>query len=182
MNLMIDKSWTLFLDRDGVINERLHDDYVKSFDEFTLIPGSLEAIALMSKHFGRVFVVTNQQGVGKGLMTIGEVENIHKQLIKSVETAGGRIDKIYVSPYLKSANHFTRKPSVGMGILAKREFEGVSFKKSLMVGDSLSDMIFGKRLKMKTVFIGNTLPKLKNVNLIDFHYPDLITFAKSLSK
>ena len=64
----IDKSWTLFLDRDGVINVRLIDDYVKNINEFEFLPGVLEAFKIFSEKFGRIIIVTNQQGVGKGLM------------------------------------------------------------------------------------------------------------------
>ena len=63
----VDQSWTLFLDRDGVINERLMGDYVKTLDEFRFLEGAEEAIRLLSQKCGIVVVVTNQQGIGKGL-------------------------------------------------------------------------------------------------------------------
>lgn len=179
---MIDKSWTLFLDRDGVINERLPDDYVKNVDQLILIPGTLEAISIFSTLFGRIIIVSNQQGVGKGLMTMGDLEKIHRFLFDKIKLAGGRIDKIYVSPYLKSDNHFTRKPSVGMGILARKDFREISFRKSIMVGDSISDIRFGKRLGMQTVFIGDPKEGRIHHNLINYCFKDLITFARFLSQ
>lgn len=180
MTLKIDKNWTLFLDRDGVINERQPGDYVKSIEQFKFTDGCLEALAMFARFFHPIIVVTNQQGVGKGLMSLEELENIHYYLISEVNKAGGRIDKIYISPYLQSERHFTRKPSVGMGIIARKEFRSISFRKSIMVGDSYSDMLFGKRLGMQTVFIGEHEKSREWDQLTNFCYPDLLSFAKSL--
>lgn len=174
---LIDRNWTLFLDRDGVINQRIPDDYVKTVDQFKIIDGTLEALAIFNSIFGKIIIVSNQQGIGKGLMSAEELKVIHDHLIHEVNKAGGRIDKILVSPYLHSERHFTRKPSVGMGILAKKEFRDISFRKSVMVGDSISDLIFGKRLGMKTVFIGNPQKVRNRPELADYCYPDLLTFA-----
>lgn len=176
--LKIDKSWTLFLDRDGVINKRLPGAYVGSVQEFEFLSGVQAAIKIVSSMFGTIVVVTNQQGIGKGLMTETELEAVHKHMILEIQNSGGRIDKVYHSPFLKSLNHFYRKPSVGMGLLARKDFRDIKFKKSIMVGDSLTDMIFGKQLKMKTVFIGDPKNAKLNENLIDFVFPDLITFAR----
>jgi D-glycero-D-manno-heptose 1,7-bisphosphate phosphatase len=181
MNLKIDHTWTLFLDRDGVINQRLPDDYVKSREQFRFIEGVLEAFRIFSEKFGKIIVVTNQQGIGKGLMTFQELEKIHGMMMKSVSEAGGRIDKIYCSPFLASANHFSRKPSVGMGLKARRDFKDISFRKSIMAGDSLSDLIFGKRLGMKTILIGDPSLARANPHLIDFVFSDLFTFASSIT-
>ena len=181
MNLTIDKSWTLFLDRDGVINERLPDDYVKSWEQFHFIEGTLEAINTFSQLFGRIVVVSNQQGVGKGLMPASGLELIHKQMQQAVAEAGGKIDKVYYSPYLEAEKHITRKPAIGMGLKARQDFKEISFKKSIMAGDSFSDMLFGKRLGMNTVLIGERTLAREHPNLVDLVYPDLITFARSIN-
>lgn len=180
MNLKIDHTWSLFLDRDGVINQRLPDDYVKSCEQFRFIEGVLDAFKIFSEKFGRIIVVTNQQGIGKGLMTSSELEKIHGMLKKSVSEAGGRIDKIYYSPFLATANHFSRKPSVGMGLKARRDFNDISFRKSIMAGDSLSDLVFGKRLGMKTVYIGDPLLAREYPHFADFAFADLLIFARSI--
>lgn len=180
MPLTIDKTWTLFLDRDGVINERLPDDYVKSIDQFKLIKGTLDAMVIFAELFNHIIVVSNQQGIGKGLMSLQELEKIHKHFEAEVTQAGGRIDKFYISPYLHSERHFTRKPAVGMGIMAKKEFRDISFRKAIMAGDSMSDMLFGKRLGMKTVFIGQPEQTRQCHDLIDFCYPDILFFARTL--
>lgn len=176
-DLNIDKSWTLFLDRDGVINKRLPGAYVQELDQFEFIEGVPRAVELLSSVFGVVVVVTNQQGIGKGLMTDKDLGIVHKHMHDELSKVGGRIDKVYHSPFLESSGHYTRKPGIGMGLKAKKDFQNIKFTKSVMVGDSLSDMIFGKRLKMRTVFIGDMAVARKHSEWIDFVYPDLITFA-----
>lgn len=181
MHLKIDNTWTIFLDRDGVINKRLPGAYVASIDQFELIEGTLEAIRIFSEIFKRVIVVTNQQGIGKGLMSFNDLNMIHNHFLEEVEVKGGRIDAIYVSPYLHSERHFSRKPSVGMGISARKQFKEINFRKSIMAGDSKSDMLFGKRLGMKTVFIGTPTEARELGELADFCYPDLLSLANTLS-
>ena len=90
----------------------------------------------------------------------------------------GRIDKIYYSPYLASENHPTRKPGIGMALQAQKDFPGVDFSKSIIVGDSLSDMEFGRNAGMKTVFISN---EAKEDERIDFNFKSLIYFAHTLT-
>jgi histidinol-phosphate phosphatase family protein len=157
----VDNSWTLFLDRDGVINIRLQDDYVKSNDEFQFITGSDDAIVSLSKIFGWVFVVTNQQGIGKGLMTESNLIEIHRFMERSVEVKGGSITKVYYAPGLSSPNNYMRKPKSGMALLAQRQHKGVDFSKSIMVGDTDSDILFGSKLGMKTVRIVSEIETVK---------------------
>jgi histidinol-phosphate phosphatase family protein len=157
----VDNSWTLFLDRDGVINIRLQDDYVKSNDEFQFITGSDDAIVSLSKIFGWVFVVTNQQGIGKGLMTESNLSEIHRFMERSVEVKGGSITKVYYAPGLSSPNNYMRKPKPGMALLAQRQHKGVDFSKSIMVGDTDSDILFGSKLGMKTVRIVSEIETVK---------------------
>jgi histidinol-phosphate phosphatase family protein len=157
----VDNSWTLFLDRDGVINVRLQDDYVKSYDEFQFLKGSDDAIVSLSKIFGWVFVVTNQQGIGKGLMTESNLIEIHRLMERSVKVKGGSITKIYYAPGLSSPNNYMRKPKPGMALLAQRQHKGVDFSKSIMVGDTDSDILFGSKLGMKTVRIVSEIETVK---------------------
>lgn len=175
----ISKNWTLFLDRDGVINERLVDDYVKQWEDFTFIPGTLDAMKIFAAVFGPIVVVTNQQGVEKGLMNEGQLRVIHEEMTAQIFKAGGRIDGVYYCTGLKFDNPFCRKPNPGMALKARRDNPGINFKKSLMVGDSLSDLVFGKRLGMKTVLIGET-NKLaqQHPHLADFWFKNLADLAK----
>ena len=149
----IDSSWTLFLDRDGVINKKRDDDYVKSLDELDLLPGAIEAISDLSKIFKRVIIVTNQQGIGKKLMSEKSLVQIHKYICKQVENKGGIIDAVYYAPHLVSENSNMRKPEIGMALKAKDDFKEIDFSKSIMIGDSPSDMEFGRRARMISIKI-----------------------------
>jgi D-glycero-D-manno-heptose 1,7-bisphosphate phosphatase len=180
--LKIDTTWTLFLDRDGVINKRIEGDYIRSWEQFEFLPGVTEALKAFAAVFGKIIVVSNQQGVGKGLMTNKDVREIHDKMTSEILGHGGRIDRVYHSPFLERENSIHRKPNVGMALQARKDFPGIRFRRSVMSGDSISDMVFGKRLNMTTVFIG-TKPELirQGHEVIDFVYPDLLSFAKDLS-
>ena len=152
----IDNSWTLFLDRDGVINRKIEGDYVKTIEEFEFLPNSLEAIVAFSNYFHKIIVVTNQQGISKKLMTEDDLSKVHNHLIKEVEKLNGRIDAIYHAPQLESENSIMRKPNTGMAYLAQKEFPSIDFSKSIMLGDSISDMEFAENLGMNGLFIGKS--------------------------
>jgi D-glycero-alpha-D-manno-heptose 1-phosphate guanylyltransferase len=147
----MDTSWTLFLDRDGVINTHRPDDYVKNETEFEWIAGSKEAIRDLSQIVGRVLVVTNQQGIGKGMMTEYDLDKINWKMQTELEAIGGRIDRVYYCPHLAAINPKCRKPDIGMAEEAQQDFPEISFSKSIMIGDSDSDIEFGCRLGMFTV-------------------------------
>jgi len=149
----IDNSWTLFLDRDGVINERKMGGYIQNVEEFQFLQHAAESIAYFSTIFQHVFVVTNQQGIGKKIMTRRNLSQIHAYMCEVVEKKGGKITKCYFAPELKSENSQLRKPNPGMALQAKAEYPAVDFKKSIMVGDTDSDILFGTNLGMKTVRI-----------------------------
>lgn len=173
----IDQSWTLFLDRDGVINKRLVDDYVKTWDEFEFLPGVKEVLSKFSNVFGRIIIVSNQQGIGKGLMNEDDLNEIHSRMLSEIEESGGRIDAFYHCPELKENNSECRKPKAGMALQAQKEFPEIDFSKSIMVGDSSSDMEFGKNLGMLTVFVGE---KVGSANISsDFVFMDLQAFSKN---
>jgi len=189
MNLpAFDKSWTLFLDRDGVINHRIPGAYVRHWDEFEFMDNVPEAIASFNNVFGKIVVVTNQQGIGKGLMTAEELVTLHDKMYREIMNAGGRIDAVYFCPKLASESPICRKPEVGMGYQAQRNFPEINFKKSVMVGDSLSDMGFGSKLGMWNVLVETNeetkamlaLNGLKEDWYINQKAIDLKTFAKQL--
>jgi len=84
-------SWNLFLDRDGVINEKIDNDYVRTWEEFKFVDGSLEAICAFERFFTKIFIVTNQRGVGKGLMSISQLNDIHNKMLLCIKESSGRI-------------------------------------------------------------------------------------------
>lgn len=175
----IDRSWSLFLDRDGVINRHVPNDYVKSIEEFEILPDVPQAIARLTGRFGRLFVATNQQGVGKGLYTLDDLDLIHAHMLEMIAAQGGRIDRIYVAPQLAAEKSPWRKPGIGMALQAKRDFPEIDLTQSIMVGDSLSDMQFGRNAGMLTVWIGNPADVAIDDALFDAAFPSLARFADS---
>ena len=166
---------TLFLDRDGVINQKIDNGYVTNIEEFVFLPNVLEALPVLAKTFLHIFIVTNQQGIGKGIFTPNDLQKIHTNMLKTIENNGGRIDKIYVSPNLESENHINRKPNPGMAWQAQKDYPDVDFKRSIMVGDSLLDMQFGKNVGMTTVLLTKNI--YDNKTDTDFIFNNLYDFA-----
>ena len=173
----IDNSWTLFLDRDGVINKRVFGGYVTSWSELEFLPGVVEAISKFSGVFKYIFVVTNQQCVGKGLMNIDQLNSIHEDMVKEISTRGGVINKIYFCTDLAEKPENCRKPGIMMAEQAKKDFPDIDFSKSVMIGDSVSDIMFGENAGMKTV-----LHKSKeDINIYsDLKVDSLLEFAEML--
>jgi len=176
-NLNINKNWTLFLDRDGVINKKIDNDYVKQWIEFEFIEGVLDALKFLNTVFGSIIVVTNQQGIGKKLYRKEDLEIIHKNMVYEIAYHGGKIDKVYFSPYLKSENHPYRKPGIGMALKAKEDISTINFKQSIMIGDSMSDMEFGRNAGMKTIYISE---EITENDKIDFNFKSLNEFVISI--
>ena len=141
---------TLFLDRDGVINRLRPGDYVRKWEDFEAMPGIMEALSLLSGKFKHIILVTNQRGIGKGLMDESDLETIHKRMVEEIENHGGRLDKIYHCPALDESDLF-RKPNTGMFSLACKDFPDISPERSIMIGDSESDMEFARNCGMKGI-------------------------------
>jgi D-glycero-D-manno-heptose 1,7-bisphosphate phosphatase len=177
----IDQTWTLFLDRDGVINRRIIGRYVTRWEEFEFLHGVLEASKILARAFGRIVVVSNQQGIGKGIMTEVDLDKIHSSMVRQIEGARGRIDLVLFSPHLKEEGSRMRKPDIGMALEAKRKFPEIDFGKSVMAGDSGSDMMFGRNAGMKTILINNDSEEIEKMNgLYELTFPDLISFSRDL--
>ena len=142
----------LFLDRDGVINRLLPGDYVKRWEEFHFLPGVLEALALWAEKFRRIILVTNQRGVGKGLMTDEDLSRIHARMMQEILEAGGRIDLILTCTALDE-NDPRRKPRTGMFEEAATLFPDITPEQSIMIGDAPSDAAFAQNCGMQFVKI-----------------------------
>ena len=178
----IDPGWTLFLDRDGVINHEKEQSYIFHYDEFIFYEGVKEALKILAAVFGPILIVTNQRGLGKGLMTEEGLADIHLNMIKEIEKAGGRVDRIYYSDSL-SNDHPNRKPNPGMAFLAKKDYPGIDFRRSVMVGNNLSDMEFGRNAGMYTVYLRTTAPEQPLPHsFIDLSFNSLYDFAKALHR
>ena len=132
---------TLFLDRDGTINVHILGDYVRTPGQFKFLPGVLEEFPRWAAHFRRIIIVTNQRGVGRGLMTDADLASIHQLLLRSVQDAGGRIDAILVSTAVDDSDP-RRKPNPGMYREARQLFPDI--RKSIMLGDGACDREFAQ--------------------------------------
>lgn len=140
------------LDRDGVINRLRVGDYVKSWEEFEFLPGVLDTLAQWSRQVRFIFVVTNQRGVGKGLMREEDLLKIHDRMCLEIEDAGGRIDGIYYCTALDESD-IRRKPGPGMFQDILREHPDIEPEKCLMIGDSESDMQFARNCGIQGIRI-----------------------------
>ena len=179
--MKFDNSWTLFLDRDGVINEREDGGYITKVEDFSFVPGSIKAIEKLSTIFGRIVIVTNQAGIGKGLMTEKQLQKVHAHMMKTIDLPDGRIDKIYHCPDKPDSNSPNRKPETGMAMQAKADFPEIEFSRSVIVGDSVSDMELGARLGMVKVLIDGK-GEDPSVSKPDFQFESLKDFAANLAK
>ena len=157
----------LFIDRDGVINKLRVADYVKQINEFELLPEVIPALEILRPLFKRIFVVTNQQGIGKGLM-VDTIDQIHNHFLELLPS-NLRPDKIYHCPHLKEDNCVCRKPKPGMSLMAKNDFPEIQLSNSIMIGDSRSDMEFAINSGMRPIYISQNIS------------PEFLTFTNFLS-
>jgi histidinol-phosphate phosphatase family protein len=176
----IDKDWSLFLDRDGVINHEKDQSYVFHYGEFLFYDNTKAALQILTEKFGPIVIVTNQRGIGKGLMTTEDLYRIHQKMVEEIVLAGGRIDNIYHSDSLLD-DHPDRKPNPGMALRAQKDLPAIDFTRSVMVGNNISDMEFGKNAGMYTVFVRTTKPGQTSPHpSIDMIFNSLYDFAKAL--
>lgn len=136
----VDREWCLFVDRDGVINRRIVGDYVRRREDFEWLPGARCALAELRKWVPHLVVVTNQQGVGKGLMSAEDLVGIHRHLQAELAPDSVAIDAFQVCPHLESAGCACRKPRPGLVLEWLDRHPHTDASLSVMVGDSPSDL------------------------------------------
>lgn len=176
----IDKSWTLFLDRDGVINHETVGLYITKWADFIFYDGVLEALKIFTEKFGRIIIITNQRGVSKGLMTEDDLNDIHTNMLSVVTENNGSIQKIYYC-LDKNDDSPNRKPNPGMGWQAKKDHPEIDFSKSIMIGNTMGDMKFGKNIGAATIFIPSNRPAPELPDpYTDAVYPSLISVAEAM--
>lgn len=134
------RRWCLFLDRDGVINRQIVGDYVRNWSEFVWLPGTRSALRKLRQWAPYIVVVTNQQGIGKGLMTVEDVAEIHRNVVSELAEGGVTLDAIRLCPHLESQGCECRKPRVGLIRDWLVDHPDSDPLLSVMVGDSLSDL------------------------------------------
>ena len=168
----------MFLDRDGILNEKMPEGhYVTRPEEFHVLAGVPEALRRLNGAGLRVIVVSNQRGISKGLYTASDVEAIHAEFQRLLNGAGARVDAFFICPHDKGQCN-CRKPLPGLFEQAVEQFPGIAAATSVMIGDSISDIEFGRRLGMTTIFIEGEPKRQKSgaedaANLADMRFPSL---------
>jgi D-glycero-D-manno-heptose 1,7-bisphosphate phosphatase len=148
----------VFIDRDGVINRKAPEgEYVTRWEDFHFLSGVAEAISLLDRAGWSVIVISNQRCIAKGLLTIAELETIHRKMLEELVKSGAKLDGIYYCPHDQEPPCACRKPSPGMLLAAAKDHQ-IDLTSSWMVGDSESDMEAGKRAGCRTVRIVAELP------------------------
>jgi D-glycero-D-manno-heptose 1,7-bisphosphate phosphatase len=143
----------VFLDRDGVINKNPpYTDYIKKISEFRFIPGSRQAIKMLTQAGFEIFIISNQAGVAKGLFSKKDLNDINKKMLEGVRSTGGRIKKAYYCIHHPDANCGCRKPDTGLikKAVGKRR---ISRRNSFFIGDTERDVIVGHKISVNTVMV-----------------------------
>ena len=166
------KQKAIFLDRDGVINKLKKDDYIKSYSEFKFLPGVMLGIKYININDYLVIIITNQSCIGKGIITEKTLNTIHNKMKRNLKLKkNAHIDDIYYSPYYKYSNNskyrkdeFDRKPNLGMLIKAIKKWN-IDTKKSLFIGDSVTDYKSSNAMKIKFYYKSNSklISQLKKI-------------------
>lgn len=141
----------IFLDRDGVINEE-RADYVKSWDEFVLLPNVLYPLRRLAQLHVPIFIVTNQSAIGRGIVPASTVDAIHRRLQHLVVVQNGRIDEFLVCPHHPNAQCACRKPAPGL-LCAAAEAYGLSLAKCVFIGDSTVDYLAAEAASVPCVLV-----------------------------
>jgi len=176
---------TIFLDRDGVLNQKMPEgSWVTSWTAFHTLPGVPKAIGRLNRAGMRVIVVSNQRGIALGRFSCADVEAIHTSFQNLLKEHGAHVDAFYFCPHDKEQCK-CRKPLTGMFDQAQCDFPDISAATSAMIGDSLSDMEFGKKLGMLTVFIEGDSTRQKPgaktaAVLADLRFPSLAVAVDAL--
>lgn len=150
------REFVVFLDRDGVINRKLPEDhFVNTWEDFEFLPGAQEAISTLNRYDIKAILITNQRGISLGLYSEVELQEMHARMTSAMNASGARLDAIYYCPHSKASCE-CRKPGTALFQQAFRDFPGAAPSTSVLVGDSLSDMLAAQSLGCKKVFIAGT--------------------------
>ncbi len=163
----------VFLDRDGVINKYPGDKaYVTSIAKFKLLPGVRKAIALLRKAGFKIFIASNQAGVGRGIYSQSTLDKITSFMLEQISKSGGHINKVYYCTHRKEAGCGCRKPKPGMLKAASREFDFI-LKNAYFIGDTIRDVHTARNAGCKSILVFSGKEKLKNMDEWEIT-PDLV--------
>lgn len=163
--MFVNKTKTVFIDRDGVINFD-SPDYIKNEDEFVFIPGSAEAFGILKDNGYEAIIITNQSVIGRRIVSPEGLESIFAKMRRGIQGAGGNILDIFFCPHTPEDNCVCRKPEPGLLNMAKEKYS-VDMASSFMIGDTAKDMLaaesagVGKRILVRTGSGEKSLDKIK---------------------
>ncbi|NQV08720.1 HAD family hydrolase [Candidatus Woesearchaeota archaeon] len=140
----------VFLDRDGTLN--VDKGYTYKLKKLELIPGVIEGMKILAGTDYKLIIITNQQGIGKGMYNEEDAIRFNNVLKELIEKMGGRIDGVYFCPHMKEDNCECRKPKIGMLLKAKQDFD-LNLEKCFFIGDTSLDMGAGKNANCKTILL-----------------------------
>ena len=166
---------TIFLDRDGVINQD-SPDYIKTREEFTFLPGSVEAIFRLYRNGFDIIVITNQSVINRKMTTPEELQAIFSKMKTGIEAGGGRIKDIFFCPHMPEDGCDCRKPLPGLIHQAIRKYD-LNPAQAVMVGDSIKDILCGRAAGVGTgvlVMTGNGPKAQKELDRSGHTPPDYI--------
>lgn len=147
----------LFLDRDGVINERVLDGYVTNWQEFRFIEGAVSALRDLARLRLPILVISNQSGVGRGRVSRGALRHITQRFVAYLERCGGRIDGVYYCPHRPDEDCPCRKPKPGLLLQAARDWR-IDLGASVMIGDTVTDVQAAQSAGCKSILIDSESP------------------------
>jgi D-glycero-D-manno-heptose 1,7-bisphosphate phosphatase len=144
----------IFLDRDGIINRKARGQrYITRPSEFVFLPGAVEALACMAGLPSRIIVVTNQRGIAVGRLSRADLDSIHEKMLAALAANKARVDAVYVCPHDVGMCQ-CRKPKPGLFVEARADFPDINPARSLLIGDSASDMQAGAQFGCQLVLVG----------------------------
>jgi D-glycero-D-manno-heptose 1,7-bisphosphate phosphatase len=143
----------IFLDRDGVINRRISDGYITTWEQFEFLPQVLDALRLLTECGYRLIVVSNQACVGKGLMSGEALAEITLRFVDEVTKNGGNIERVYYCPHQDQDGCECRKPKPGLLLQAQRE-RPLVFPDTYLVGDSQRDLMAARHVGCPAILVG----------------------------
>lgn len=164
MKRFLEPKKVIFLDRDGVINEKAPEhDYVKKWEEFKFLPGAIKAIKILNKNNFEIYIVTNQRGIARNMMSENDLKTIHKNMGDELSKHGARINSIYYCPHEHDERCNCRKPKPGMFFQAANT-NYIDLTKSVFIGDGETDLQAGEAANIKTYLVS---PKKSLLNIVN---------------
>jgi D-glycero-D-manno-heptose 1,7-bisphosphate phosphatase len=170
----------IFLDRDGVINQRpVEGEYITRWEDFHILPGVAESISLLNRSGFRVIVITNQRCVARQQITEAALQEMHRRMLEVLAGQGATVDAVYYCPHDHEPACACRKPQPGMILEASRAWR-IDLKASWMVGDSASDIEAGRRAGCKTFYISGKTAETQTVTSADFTAGSLLEAVRKI--